>query len=90
MAEVAGVGKVFGLRGAWAGALSLRSNGDNMNRIVRNLVLAAGVALAVAACGKKGDLQRPLPPSDIAKDSKDATGKTPDSNRPFILDPLVK
>jgi predicted small lipoprotein YifL len=59
-----------------------------MSSTVRNLVLAAGIALALAACGKKSDLQRPLPPPDVPRDSKD--GKTADPNRPFILDPLLK
>ncbi len=64
-----------------------RCYGDTMTRTVRNLVLAAGVALALAACGKKTDLQRPLPPPDVPKD---ATGKNADPNRPFILDPLLR
>jgi predicted small lipoprotein YifL len=57
---------------------------------MRNLVLAAGIAIALAACGKKSDLQRPLPPPDVPKDAKDKTGKTPDPGRPFILDPLLR
>jgi predicted small lipoprotein YifL len=56
-----------------------------MARIARNLVLALSVALVLAACGKRGELQRPAPPPDIQKDDK---GK-PDTNRPFILDPLL-
>ena len=62
----------------WAGALTLRYYGDDMTRTMRNLVLAAGIALALAACGRKSDLQRPLPPPDVPKDSKDTTGKTAD------------
>jgi predicted small lipoprotein YifL len=54
---------------------------------MRNLGLVAAIALALAACGKKTDLQRPLPPPDVPKD---ATGKNPDPNRPFILDPLLR
>jgi predicted small lipoprotein YifL len=61
-----------------------------MTRTMRNLVLAVGIALALAACGKKGDLQRPLPPPDVPKDSKDTKGKTADPERPFILDPLIR
>jgi predicted small lipoprotein YifL len=57
---------------------------------MRNLVVAAGIALALAACGKRGDLQRPLPPPDESKDSKDATEKAHAADRPFILDPLLK
>ena len=63
----------------------LRRNGDKMVRIVRDLVLALGVALLLAACGRKSDLQRPLPPPDVPKD---ASGK-PDAERPFVLDPLL-
>jgi predicted small lipoprotein YifL len=58
-----------------------------MTRTVRNLVFAASVALALAACGKRSDLQRPLPPPDVPKDAK---GKTADPERPFILDPLLR
>jgi len=54
---------------------------------MRNLVLVTGIALALAACGKKTDLQRPLPPPDVPKD---ASGKSADPNRPFILDPLLR
>ncbi len=64
----------------------LRRNGDNMARIARNLVLALSVALVLAACGRRSDLQKPLPPPDVPKD---ASGKTADPNRPFILDPLL-
>jgi len=56
-----------------------------MTRIGRNLVLALGIALVLAACGKRGELQKPLPPPDVAKNEQ---GK-PDPNRPFILDPLL-
>lgn len=65
----------------------LRHNGDTMARIARNMVLALSVALMLAACGKRGDLQRPLPPPDVAKDP--GNPKAPDPNRPFILDPIL-
>jgi predicted small lipoprotein YifL len=58
-----------------------------MSRIVRNLILALGVAVALAACGKRGELQRPAPPADVQKDS---TGKGADPDRSFILDPLIR
>ena len=58
-----------------------------MARTLCNLVLTAGLVLALAACGKKTDLQRPLPPQDV---QKDASGKNPDPNRPFVLDPLLR
>jgi predicted small lipoprotein YifL len=58
-----------------------------MSRIARNLVLALSVAVVLAACGKRGDLQRPAPPPDIQKDS---SGKAADQNRSFILDPLIR
>jgi len=58
-----------------------------MTRSLRNLVLVLGVTLALAACGKKSDLQRPLPPPDVPKDS---TGKTASPDRPFVLDPLLR
>jgi predicted small lipoprotein YifL len=45
------------------------------------------MALALAACGRKSDLQRPLAPADAPKDPK--TGKV-DPDRPFILDPLLR
>jgi predicted small lipoprotein YifL len=64
----------------------LRPNGENMACVTRNLVLAASIALALAACGKKGDLQRPPPPPDVPKDSKGQ----PAPDRPFILDPLLR
>jgi predicted small lipoprotein YifL len=65
----------------------LRRNGDNMARIARNLVLALSVALVLAACGRKSDLQKPLPPPDVQKDPKNPKAADPD--RPFILDPLL-
>jgi predicted small lipoprotein YifL len=65
----------------------VRHYGNKMTRTMRNLVLAAGIALALAACGKKTDLQRPLPPPDVPKD---ASGKNADPNRPFVLDPLLR
>ncbi len=58
-----------------------------MTRTLRNFILAAGVALALAACGKKSDVQRPLPPADVPKD---ASGKNADPGRPFVLDPLLR
>jgi predicted small lipoprotein YifL len=58
-----------------------------MSRIARNLVLALSVAVVLAACGKRGDLQRPAPSPDVQKDS---SGKAADPNRPFILDPLIR
>jgi predicted small lipoprotein YifL len=61
-------------------------NGDKMTRIARNLVLALSVAVVLAACGRKGELQRPAPPVDV---QKDASGKAADPNRPFILDGLL-
>jgi predicted small lipoprotein YifL len=63
-----------------------RRNGDDMTRIARNLILALSVATVLAACGRKGELQRPAPPADIQKDS---SGKSADPNRPFFLDPLL-
>lgn len=63
----------------------LRRNGDDMARITRNLVLALSVAVVLAACGKRGELQRPGPGPDIQKDDK---GKT-ETSRPFILDGLL-
>ncbi len=65
------------------GGFWLRRYGGNMARITRNLVLALSVAMVVAACGRKSDLQKPLPPPDV---QKDANGK-PD--RPFVLDPIL-
>jgi predicted small lipoprotein YifL len=59
-----------------------------MSRIVRSIVLALSVALVVAACGRKSDLQRPLPPPDVQKDPKNP--KVADPDRPFILDPLLR
>jgi predicted small lipoprotein YifL len=59
-----------------------------MSRIVRSIVLALSVALVVTACGKKSDLQRPLPPPDVQKDPKNP--KVADPDRPFILDPLLR
>jgi len=56
-----------------------------MVRITRNIVLAMGIAIALAACGRRSDLQKPLPPPDV---QKDANGK-PILDRPFILDPLL-
>jgi predicted small lipoprotein YifL len=58
-----------------------------MTRIARNLILALSVGVVLAACGRKGDLQRPAPPPGV---QKDATGKSADPNRPFILDSLVR
>ena len=65
----------------------LSLDGDNMARIARNLTVVLGVALLLAACGRKSDLERPAPPPNI---SKDAGGKSANPDRPFILDPLVK
>jgi predicted small lipoprotein YifL len=53
---------------------------------MRNLVLAASVALILGACGRKSDLQRPLPPPDVPQDGKGH----PAPDRPFILDPLLR
>jgi len=64
-----------------------RRNGDKMTRIARNLILALSVGVVLAACGRKGDLQRPAPPPGV---QKDATGKSADPSRPFILDSLVR
>jgi len=66
----------------------LRRNGDKMSRTVRFIVLALSVALVVSACGRKSDLQRPLPPPDVQKDPKNPKAADPD--RPFILDPLLR
>jgi predicted small lipoprotein YifL len=66
--------------------LRLRRNGDDMARIARNLVLALSVAVVLAACGKRGELQRPAPSADIQKDDK---GKAVPSGG-FILDPLIR
>jgi hypothetical protein len=63
-----------------------RGDGDTMTGLSRNLVLAFVLALGLSACGKKSDLQRPLPPPDVPKDAK---GKV-DPDRPFILDPLLR
>jgi predicted small lipoprotein YifL len=68
------------------GQFRQRRNGEDMSSIARNLVLALSVAVVLAACGKKGELQRPAPPADVAKDS---SGKGADPNRPFILDPIL-
>ena len=57
-----------------------------MARMMRNLILGASVALVLTACGKKSDLQRPLPPPDVPKNEKGQAA--PD--RPFILDPLLR
>ncbi|MFZ0569682.1 MAG: hypothetical protein WAM63_04215 [Rhodomicrobium sp.] len=59
-----------------------------MVRIARNLVLTLSVALVLAACGKRGELQRPAPPPDIQTDPKNPKAANPD--RPFILDPLIR
>jgi predicted small lipoprotein YifL len=59
-----------------------------MSRILRNIVLALSVALLLAACGRKSDLQRPAPPPDVQKDPKNPKAADPD--RPFILDPLLR
>ena len=56
-----------------------------MGRIMRNVVLAASLGLALAACGRKGMLT-PEAPADIPRD---VHGK-PVPNRPFILDPLIR
>ena len=69
------------------GEFRLRRNGEKMSRIARNLVLALSVAMVLAACGKRGELQRPAPPPDVQKDS---CGKGADPDRGFILDPLVR
>jgi predicted small lipoprotein YifL len=70
----------------WQGS-GCAANGEDMARIARNLVLALSVALVLAACGRRSDLQKPLPPPDVPKD---ASGKSADPNRPFILDPLLR
>ncbi len=57
-----------------------------MGRTVRNVVLVASVALALAACGRKSDLKAPEAPADVPKD---ANGK-PAPDRPFVLDPLLR
>ncbi|MGA9763633.1 MAG: hypothetical protein WCD20_02435 [Rhodomicrobium sp.] len=59
-----------------------------MVRIARNLVLTLSVALLLASCGKRGELQRPAPPPDIKTDPKNPKAADPD--RPFILDPLIR
>jgi hypothetical protein len=59
-----------------------------MSRIERSIVLALSDALVVTACGRKSDLQRPLPPPDVQKDPKNP--KVADPDRPFILDPLLR
>ena len=57
-----------------------------MVRIMRNMVLAACLALTLSACGKKSDLQKPLPPPDSPKEEKEGAP----AHRPFILDPLLR
>ncbi|HZV22114.1 MAG TPA: lipoprotein [Hyphomicrobiales bacterium] len=57
-----------------------------MVRVSRSLILALSIALLLAACGRKGDLQRPPPPPDVPKDAKGQ----PAPDRPFILDPLLR
>jgi predicted small lipoprotein YifL len=56
-----------------------------MARITRNSILALSVAIALSACGRRSDLQKPLPPPDVQKDASAKQG----SDRSFILDPLL-
>lgn len=56
-----------------------------MAAILRSAILAAALALALTACGKKGALE-PVRSADAPKVEK---GKD-EPHRPFILDSLLK
>jgi predicted small lipoprotein YifL len=61
----------------------------NMPQIVRLTLVVSLVGLAVAGCGRKGDLD---PPSVHATKGGDVNQKTKEpgtENKPFLLDPLL-
>ncbi|MBW9114500.1 lipoprotein [Rhizobium cauense] len=61
----------------------------SLPQIVRLTVVFAVIGLAVAGCGRKGDLD---PPSANATKTGDSSKPTPQpgrADRPFILDPLL-
>ncbi len=53
----------------------------------RVLAVLIGCALALAACGVRGDLE--LPPQTVAAPGADDMQQVRKPERPFLLDPLL-
>lgn len=52
-------------------------------------VIAVSVALCLAGCGRKGDLEAPGTPSQLGKQASGEMEKKAVEERRFILDPLL-
>lgn len=54
---------------------------------LRTLVLTASMALLLAGCGVRGNLE--LPPSAATPEAAPGETATPEEDRPFILDGIL-
>ncbi|MCZ8177711.1 MAG: lipoprotein [Rhizobium sp.] len=60
---------------------------NSLKRTTLTLSLVLATALALSACGRKGELDPPSTPVDQQNKRGVEVQKTPDS--PFLLDPLL-
>ena len=58
-------------------------------QIIRLTVVFAVIGLAVAGCGRKGDLDPPSVQATKGGDSSKPTKQPGTADRPFLLDPLL-
>ncbi|MCP4318684.1 MAG: hypothetical protein GY789_22485 [Hyphomicrobiales bacterium] len=56
--------------------------------VTKAVTLFALIALLIAGCGRKGDLE--IPSSKPAVENQDGTEEEAEEDRPFILDALIK
>ncbi|KRB62693.1 hypothetical protein ASE04_00500 [Rhizobium sp. Root708] len=61
----------------------------SLPQIVRLTVVFAVIGLAVAGCGRKGDLDPPSAQATKGGDSSKPTKQPGTVDKPFLLDPLL-
>ncbi|MFS8045442.1 LPS translocon maturation chaperone LptM [Rhizobium sp. BR 314] len=61
----------------------------NMPHIIRMTVVLSVIGLAVAGCGRKGDLDPPSVHATKGGDSSKATKQPGTEDKKFFLDPLL-